>query len=107
MKRTTRQIVLHWFLSILNARRSRPNTAKEESLFAELSLGFSDPQTLCMELSEKLSLPDIPSNYRRQIPTTLDTQDPPIPPMNRSARLDLTVGQFADKIAIWITHTLR
>ena len=77
--------------------------ATDNSTFAELGLCFTFPHEICEQLEEKLGMPTIHSNHRRLIASTFDTQDSPMKPFNRSARLDLTIRQLATFLANWLS----
>ena len=77
--------------------------ATVNSMFAELGLCFTFPHEICEQLEEKLGMPTIHSNHRRMIASTMDIQDQPMKPFNRSARLDLTICQLATFLANWLS----
>ncbi len=99
-ERVPESVILHRLLAILNASYRGSSTISGDTLFVDANLGLADNRVLCEKLSESLGIPDIPSNYFRQIPTTMEIQD--YGPKNRSANHRLTIRQLAGKIASWL-----
>lgn len=68
--------------------------------FVDISLCFTVPLEICMELEEKFDLPTIPWQHRSSIPTTEELQDY-VRMSDGRALIDLTIADFAARIADW------
>lgn len=94
-------------MNLVSIDSDSPSSVKLElatvnSMFAELGLCFTFPYEICENL-EEMGMPMIHSNHRRMIASTMDTQDQPMKPFNRSVRLDLTISRLATFLANWLS----